>query len=97
MKIFLYKFIIVLFGIFLLFEILVGSKLKYYERNFKSILSKQGFIEIKEKAREEMKSAIEKDIYLKPEDAPLDLKIAEKQVTEIPVDLENELRELGLI
>ena len=35
--------------------------------------------------------------YLKPEDAPLDLNIAEKQVTEIPVDLENELRELGLI
>ena len=78
MKIFLYKFIIVLFGIFLLFEILVGSKLKYYERNFKSILSKQGFIEIKEKAREEMKSAIEKDIYLKPEDADLINKFLKK-------------------
>ena len=49
MKIFLYKFIIVLFGIFLLFEILVGSKLKYYERNFKSILSKQGLLKLKKK------------------------------------------------
>lgn len=78
MKIFLYKFIIVIFGVFLLFEILIGSKLKYYERNFKSILSKQGFIQIKEKAREEMKSAVEKDVYLNPEDADLINKFLKK-------------------
>ena len=47
MKIFLYKFIIVLFGIFLLFEITIGSKIKYYERSLKSIASKSNIEHIK--------------------------------------------------
>ena len=35
--------------------------------------------------------------YLKPEDIPLDLKISERQVTDMPTEMADELRELGLI
>ncbi len=62
MKIFLYKLAIVLFGVFLLFEFTIGSKLKYYERNLVNILSKQNIELIKLKAKDEMRSAINKEI-----------------------------------
>ena len=71
MKIFLYKFAIVLFGVFLLFEFTIGSKLKYYERNLRNIISKQNVESIKLKIKDEMKVAINKDVYLDPEDAKL--------------------------
>ncbi len=71
MKIFLYKLAIVLFGVFLLFEFTIGSKLKYYERNLVNILSKQNIELIKIKAKDEMRSAINKEIYLDPQDAKL--------------------------
>ena len=35
--------------------------------------------------------------YLKPEDIPLDLDISETQVTDMPEEMANDLRELGLI
>ena len=71
MKIFLYKFAIILVGVFLLFEFTIGSKLKYYERNLTNILSKQGIESIKQKAKDEMGIAINKDVYLDPKDAKL--------------------------
>ena len=50
-------------------------KIKYYERNFTTFFSRseiKSHIEsIKSSAREEMKSAINKDVYLEPEDAQL--------------------------
>ena len=78
MKIFLYKFAIILFGVFLLFEITIGSKLKYYERNLINIISKQHMEVIKLKAKDEMKTAINKDTYLDPKDAKLISQFLEK-------------------
>ena len=71
MKIFLYKFVIILFGVFLLFEFTIGSKIKYYERNLKSLISKSNIELIKVQIREEMKLAINKDRYLNEEDSKL--------------------------
>ena len=71
MKIFLYKFAIILVGLFLLFEFTIGSKLKLYERNLINILSKQNIESIKQKAKDEMRIAINKDVYLDPKDAKL--------------------------
>ena len=78
MKIFLYKFAIILFGAFLLFEFTIGSKLKYYERNLINIFSKQYIEFIKIKAKDEMKDAISKDVYLDPNDAKLISQFLEK-------------------
>ena len=71
MKIFLYKFAIILVGVFLLFEFTIGSKLKLYERNLINILSKQNIESIKQKAKDEMRIAINKDVYMNPKDAKL--------------------------
>ena len=86
MKIFLYKFIIVLFGIFLLFEITIGSKIKHYERSLKSITSKSNIELIKSKIREEMKTAIKKERYLNPEDSELIGQFLRKIQKEINID-----------
>ena len=89
MKIFLYKFVIILFGVFLLFEFTIGSKLKDYERNLKSILSKQSIESIKLKAKDEMRIAINKDVYLDPKDAKLISQFIKKIQKELE-DVENE-------
>jgi len=83
MKIFLYKFIIILFGIFLLFEITIGSKIKFYERSFKNLYSKTNIENIKLKIREEMKSAVKSERYLNPEDSALIGQFLEKIQKEI--------------
>ena len=78
MKTFLYKFTIVLIGLFLLFELTIGTKLKSYERSLRNIVSKQFVEEMKIKAREEMEIAVNKDIYLDPKDAELISKFLKK-------------------
>ena len=83
MKIFLYKFVIILFGIFLLFEITIGSKIKNFERNFKNLYSKTNIENIKSKIREEMKSAVQSERYLNPEDSALIGQFLEKIQKEI--------------
>ena len=89
MKIFLYKFSIILVGVFLLFEFTIGSKLKLYERNLINILSKQNIESIKQKAKDEMRIAINKDVYLDPKDAKLLNEFIKKIQKELK-DSENE-------
>ena len=89
MKIFLYKFAIILVGLFLLFEFTIGSKLKNYERNLTNILSKQNIESIKQKAKDEMRAAINKDVYLDPKDAKLLNQFIKKIQKELK-DSENE-------
>ena len=89
MKIFLYKFVIILFGVFLLFEFTIGSKIKYYERNLKSLISKSNIELIKVQIREEMKLAINKDRYLNEEDSKLIGQFLMKIEKEINVDESN--------
>ena len=71
MKIFLYKLVITLFGIFLLYEFTIGHKLKYYERNLKILITKEYAETIKQKLKKEMKTAVNKENYLNPDDAKL--------------------------
>ena len=89
MKIFLYKFVIILFGIFLLFELTIGSKIKNYERDFKSLFSKSNIEHFKVKLREEMKSAIKKDRYLNPDDSELIGQFLNKIQSEINTENSN--------
>ena len=89
MKIFLYKFAIILVGVFLLFEFTIGSKLKLYERNLINILSKQNIESIKQKTKDEMRIAINKDVYLDPKDAKLLYQFIKKIQKELK-DSENE-------
>ena len=76
-------------GVFLLFEFTIGSKLKIYERNLINILSKQNIESIKQKAKDEMRIAINKDVYLDPKDAKLLNEFIKKIQKELK-DSENE-------
>ena len=83
MKLFIYKSLIIFFLVFLLFKLTVGSLIKNYEKKIDTYFSKVYVNQIKEKIKEEMQNAIEKDNYLKPEDAELINKFLKKLQKEI--------------
>jgi len=83
MKIFLYKFIVILLGIFLLFELTVGSQIKKLERKFYSLTSKEKIFIYKNKIKEEIRKANTKEKILSGEDADLLKKFINKINSEL--------------
>ena len=83
MKLFIYKSLIIFFLVFLLFKLTVGSLIKNYEKKIDTYFSKVYVNQIKEKIKEEMQNAIEKENYLNPEDAKLINKFLKKLQNEI--------------
>ena len=62
MKIFIYKTLIVIFSIYLLFQFTVGLKLREYENKLENLLyNKQAREQIIEKIKDEIKSANQKE------------------------------------
>ena len=86
MKIFLYKFVIILIGLFLIFELTLGSLIKDFKREYVNLLSKEKIESIKSKARQEMRTAINKDVYLDPEDAKLISRFIKKIQNELNIE-----------
>ena len=83
MKIFIYKLTIALIGLFVLFEITIGSKIKEFERNFNIINNKEKIINFGNKLREEINKANSKDKILSSEDAQLLKKFINKINSEL--------------
>ena len=82
MKNFIYKFAIVLIGLFFLFELTIGSKIKNFKREINSSYSKENITELKDKIRNELNTANEKDVFSK-EDALMLKKFFNKITNEI--------------
>ncbi len=85
MKIFIYKTIFVLIGIYILYQFTIGIKINAYEHNFKNLTNDQGREMIRNKIRNELKKATEKDQILKPEDR----EILKNFITKIKNELNN--------
>lgn len=83
MKFFIYKSLIIFFLVFLLFKLTFGSLIKNYEKKIDAYFSTGNVNQIKEKIKEEMQNAIEKENYLNPEDAKLINKFLKKLQDEI--------------
>jgi len=83
MKLFIYKSLLVFFLTFLLFKLTIGSVVKNYEKKIDHYLSKYYLENLKSKIRSEVENAIDKDNYLKPEDAELINKFLKKLQKEI--------------
>ena len=83
MKIFLIKSIVIFFGIFILFQLTIGTVINNFQKEVESQLSEEKIILMKDKAREEMKKGIEKDTILNPDDAQLLGKFLNKLLKEI--------------
>ena len=85
MKIFIYKTLFVLIGIYILYQFTIGIKISSYERNLKNFTNDQGREQIRNKVREELKKAISKDQILKAEDK----KLLKEFITKIQTELNN--------
>jgi len=71
MKIFIYKFTIILIGFFLLFQFTIGTQVRKIKQQIYNLSSKEKIYDLKEKIREELKGAESKDRILSKEDASL--------------------------
>ena len=71
MKIFVYKTLFIFVCIFLLFQLTVGIKIKQINNELQKLKSKKNIEIIKEKLRDELRTAISKENYLSPDDAKL--------------------------
>ena len=71
MKLFVYKTIFVLIGIYILYQVTIGIKIVDYEKKIKNLTNDQGREMIRDKVREEIKKATEKEQILKDEDVKL--------------------------
>ena len=71
MKSFIYKAIIIVLAIVIIFEFTVGSKINEISSKFNYFVTKEGRKEGVVKIREEMKRAIKKERYLSKDDAKL--------------------------
>ena len=85
MKIFIYKTIFVLIGLYILYQFTIGIKISSYEQNLKNFTNDQGREQIRNKVREELKKAISKDQILKAEDK----KLLKEFITKIQNELNN--------
>ncbi len=71
MKIFIYKLLISLVAIFILFQLTIGALIKEAKKNIQELSSKETAILFKEKIREEIKNGLSKENILSKEDAEL--------------------------
>tara|TARA_B100001996_G_scaffold329204_1_gene276796 strand:+ start:94 stop:360 length:267 start_codon:yes stop_codon:yes gene_type:complete len=71
MKQFIYKMIVIVFAIILVYEFTIGKKISQYGQKLEILSSKEGRKETVNKLREEIKRAVKKERYLSKEDAQL--------------------------
>ncbi len=71
MKLFIYKSLIVIFLVFVLFHTTIGYVLRDYEGKIYNTFDKEKISFIREKIREEIKDGINSDRILSQEDAAL--------------------------
>ncbi len=71
MKLFIYKSLIVIFLIFILFHTTVGYVLRDYEAKIYNSFDKEKIVTLRQKIKEEIKDSLLKDRILSKEDAVL--------------------------
>ena len=71
MKIFVYKTLFVFVCVFIIFQLTFGAKIRQLNSELEEFKSKKNIENIKNKIRDELKNATEKEKYLSPDDAKL--------------------------
>ena len=71
MKIFVYKTLFIFLCVFLLFQLTFGIKIKQLNNELEKFKSQKNIENMKNKLRDELRNAISKENYLRPEDAKL--------------------------
>ena len=83
MKIFVYKTIFILIGIYILYQFTIGKKINYYDYHIKNLTNDQGRELIRNKIRNELKKATERDQIIDFEDRELLRKFITKIQSEL--------------
>ena len=83
MKSFIYKSIIVVIAVIVIFEFTIGNKISQIYDKIDVVTSKEGRKESIDKIREELKKAVSKERYLSKEDA----KLIKKFINKIQLEL----------
>tara|TARA_E500000178_G_C16409981_1_gene482571 strand:+ start:173 stop:436 length:264 start_codon:yes stop_codon:yes gene_type:complete len=83
MRIFIYKLLITLAGIYILFQLTIGLFVKEVKKNISKFSSSENISIFKDKIREEIKNGIEKEKILNESDSVLLKKFIEKISKEI--------------
>ena len=71
MKQYIYKIIIFIIAVILIYEFTIGKQISNYSDKLNAVSSKEGRKDSVEKIREEIKKGVKKDRYLSKEDAKL--------------------------
>ena len=87
MKQFIYKMVIIVLSIILVYEFTIGKKISQFGGKVEAISSKEGRKETVNKLREEIKKAVKKERYLSEEDAKL--------IGEFITKIQREINEAG--
>ena len=85
MKQFIYKTVIIIVAIVLIYEFTISKQIKQLTQQSEFLLSKEGRKEGIEKLRKEIKKAIKKERYLSDEDA----KLINEFIKKITIELRN--------
>ena len=86
MKIFVYKIIVLMVSLFLLFNFTIGYQIRKIEDKVTNLSSKDKIEEIKIKLKEEIQSGLEKDEIFNEEERILLRDFLEKIVTELELN-----------
>ena len=71
MKTFFYKTLIIFILVFVLFQITIGAQIRQIKAQIENVKSRENIEIIKNKIRDELKTAVNKENYLTQEDAKL--------------------------
>ncbi len=85
MKLFFYKSLLVFFLFLVDFHLSYNQIVRTIKNEISTLISKEKINSIKEKLKDEMKTAIDKDVYLDPADA----KLINEFLNKIKTDLKN--------
>jgi len=86
MKIFIYKLIISLFAVYILFEFTIGSRIDYYKDSINALKDSNQRLLIKEKIKDELRKAIDKENYFTDEERSLISSFIKKIRDELALD-----------
>jgi len=87
MRQYIYKMIIFVIAVVLIYEFTIGKQINNYTNKINSISSKEGRKETINKIREEIKKGVQKERYLSKEDAKL--------ISEFILKIQKEINEAG--
>ena len=88
MKTFIFKLLISLFFFYIFFEIAIGSRIDYFQEKINMFSDHNARIEMKEKLKNELKKAVEKENYFTEEERILISSFIKKLRKELELDLD---------